>query len=751
MEPRPHREKHRSYFSNVKTRLGAKLPTNAQPLELLAHPWEQHHGGPQTGVGSGAWGGPPSVVRGDTDTAFRSQKTSGSKTPVIRNPQLRKYYLREMAPLRENTKGKPASPETSEGVAEYTVHPEDTVFSLASQCHSTPSQLVNHNRPSSHTLLPAQRLSIPDRKPSSLPQAVPPDPSDSVPSSPSCSPSPDADYDQLLDVETVPMPDGQLCLLALPSECDPAQGEGPTTMHYLKLCCRYITDRKGVVSGILLVTPNKIFFDPYKSHPLVMEHGCEEYLLSCSVDSILSASFFSDISRVHFNTASARPRSRKKVQKPKALGLLRHSRSGGAVSEVKPSTPSAPQGDKIHTPPLASDTHDRGLSSALRRKLSLEDGGPRGRGKVAHSVEAETLGGLAAAWGFHSDRASGETLQEAEAGALGVLSSAATFCCGGLDVGGRARAEPANSEAPQRQSAGTMLSGPACLPPGRSALMFLRLRLAVSPRKRVLFTPQPPTAKGPATKDAWFTLSQESSDELYAYLSQQRPDLCLLEGGEDEDEDEEFVLVDEKEEVSPSESRTGEDWEMVSVDDGAARSLILDKEPEGLDDILEKTNILEAADIQQISNHLPPRTVGHSWKLTYSTSVHGSSLKTLYRKLAHSESPGLLVIKDFHNQVFGSFMSHSLRPSETFYGTGETFLFTFYPEFKCFYWTGENSFFIKGDLDSIAIGGGSGHFGLWLDENLYLGRSSSCSTFNNSPLSKTDDFRVMEIEVWTFY
>lgn len=44
----------------------------------------------------------------------------------------------------------------------------------------------------------------------------------------------------------------------------------------------------------------------------------------------------------------------------------------------------------------------------------------------------------------------------------------------------------------------------------------------------------------------------------------------------------------------------------------------------------------------------------------------------------------------------------------------------------------------------------SGHFGLWVDENLYLGRSNPCYTFNNCCLSETNDFRVMELEVWTF-
>lgn len=54
------------------------------------------------------------------------------------------------------------------------------------------------------------------------------------------------------------------------------------------------------------MTSNKIFFDPCKTHPLVREHGCEEYLLSCSVDNLKSVSFTSDISHVHFSTSQQR-------------------------------------------------------------------------------------------------------------------------------------------------------------------------------------------------------------------------------------------------------------------------------------------------------------------------------------------------------------------------------------------------------------------------------------------------------------
>ncbi|KAF6721802.1 TLD domain-containing protein 2 [Oryzias melastigma] len=197
---------------------------------------------------------------------------------------------------------------------------------------------------------------------------------------------------------------------------------------------------------------------------------------------------------------------------------------------------------------------------------------------------------------------------------------------------------------------------------------------------------------------------------------------------------------------------SADDWEMVlKMEDSKDKQILAsEKEPDGLTSVVEKSQILEESHVRELNKELPPRTVGHSWQLTYSTSRHGASLKSLYRKLGAVDSPALIVIKDALDEVFGAFLSHPLRPSETFYGTGETFLFMLHPRYKCFKWTGENSFFIKGDLDCFAIGGGSGHFGLWVDESLYVGRSSPCYTFNNCCLSETDDFRIMELEVWTF-
>ncbi|KAK2844260.1 hypothetical protein Q5P01_010919 [Channa striata] len=163
----------------------------------------------------------------------------------------------------------------------------------------------------------------------------------------------------------------------------------------------------------------------------------------------------------------------------------------------------------------------------------------------------------------------------------------------------------------------------------------------------------------------------------------------------------------------------------------------------------DQSQLLGDHHLQQLAAEMPPRTYGYTWELVYSTAIHGISLKTLYRNMAGLDSPVLLVIKDMNKKVFGAFSSDSFRVSKYFYGTGETFLFSFSPEFQVYRWSGENSYFVSSNLDSLQIGGGGCGFGLWLDADLYHGASFSCPTFHNAPLSTEEDFIVQDLEVWT--
>lgn len=170
-----------------------------------------------------------------------------------------------------------------------------------------------------------------------------------------------------------------------------------------------------------------------------------------------------------------------------------------------------------------------------------------------------------------------------------------------------------------------------------------------------------------------------------------------------------------------------------------------------LPDLRGKSDILIERYIRDLSVYMPARAEGYAWTLAFTASQMGFSLKSLYRSLSKYEGPVLLLIKDNEQIVFGAFSSCNLKPSESFYGTGETYLFTFKQgQFRRFPWTGDNLFFIKGGYDSLAFGAGEGSFGLWLDEDLYHGSTHSCKTFNNEPLTNHEDFVVCALECWCF-
>ncbi|XP_014217207.1 oxidation resistance protein 1 isoform X3 [Copidosoma floridanum] len=199
-----------------------------------------------------------------------------------------------------------------------------------------------------------------------------------------------------------------------------------------------------------------------------------------------------------------------------------------------------------------------------------------------------------------------------------------------------------------------------------------------------------------------------------------------------------------------------QDPEVLSMSEELRRALYHNNSAVSLDseiivpDLVGATEILSDEHREQLCRHLPARAEGYLWTLVFSTSQNGFSLNSMYRKMSKVESPILLVIEDTEGNVFGALTSCSLRVSDHFYGTGESLLFRFTPRFQAFNWTGDNLYFIKGNNESLAIGAGDGKFGLWLDGDLYQGRTQSCSTYGNEPLAPHEDFVVKTLECWAF-
>ena len=69
--------------------------------------------------------------------------------------------------------------------------------------------------------------------------------------------------------------------------------------------------------------------------------------------------------------------------------------------------------------------------------------------------------------------------------------------------------------------------------------------------------------------------------------------------------------------------------------------------------------------------------------------------------------------------------------------------------FKAFPYRGINEFMVYCEANYISIGGGDGHYGLWLDDRLERGISDPCPTFGNERLSdEGPKFDILGLEVW---
>ncbi|XP_038206985.1 GTPase-activating protein skywalker isoform X4 [Zerene cesonia] len=184
-----------------------------------------------------------------------------------------------------------------------------------------------------------------------------------------------------------------------------------------------------------------------------------------------------------------------------------------------------------------------------------------------------------------------------------------------------------------------------------------------------------------------------------------------------------------------------------------------------------KSQILDHSELFTLWSWLPVRITMYQPVLLYTTEEHGCSLTTFYVRVEHHE-PTLLMIKTCNNEVFGAYCStrwfernqkDERGNRQAYFGTGETFLFSLYPERAKYPWVGcsagdgkeeqrvahGSELFMAADSKMITIGGGDGQ-AIWMDENIRYGKTDRCSTFNNPPLCPSGDFEIRVLEVYGF-
>ncbi|XP_052389660.1 oxidation resistance protein 1 isoform X2 [Carassius gibelio] len=722
------------------------------------------------------------------------------------------------------------------GTMEYVVESRDTLNSIALKFDTTPNELVQLNKLFSRAVVPGKVLYVPD------PEYI-----SSAESSPSLSPiSPLSPTSSEADLEKATTVSGDV--RRRHSTSGPGHGpprparvvsstseeEEALTEKFIKMNCKYISDGKGVVSGVLLVTPNNIMFDPHKSDRLVQERGCEEYGIMCPLEEVQSAAMCREITDIRvrelvpvdlelepsvtevshlkraprLNAANAAHRIRETGNdststaprsteaslsedvfteselspvRDDALATssdeLQQIKSSGASSEsvltINQSTTATEEPSLLNKKDVKEDVHDAETegtgwrNSGVKQSLNTTD--------LSSEVVSENVL-ESKKWDQLADEVKSRTTSEslcsdtvavedfAKAHEIQKSMEAQTMqTTNDMKDGEQGMASdftPAKViGADEEQSTEEVVPGPKGKQESNSH-KFLCLRVGRAMRKTFLSyasASMQQYAQRDRKHEYWFAVPSERSDHLYAFFVQWTPEV-YGEGLGGLTREPRFVVVKKSQDAESGEHDkpvpdiTFKDWEITTKEEVNSKHMLKsDPEPESFRPSLNEPSILLQPDqIEKLAKHLPPRTIGYPWSLAFSTSKHGMSIKSLYRAMQGQESPVLMVIKDSDGQLFGALASEPLKVSDSFYGTGETFVFTFCPEFEVFKWTGDNMFFVKGDMDSLAFGGGGGEFGLWLDGDLYHGRTHSCKTFGNPMLSKTEDFYVQDIEIWAF-
>ncbi|CAM4637968.1 unnamed protein product [Leuciscus chuanchicus] len=719
------------------------------------------------------------------------------------------------------------------GTMEYVVESRDTLNSIALKFDTTPNELVQLNKLFSRAVVPGKVLYVPD------PEYI-----SSAESSPSLSPisplsltSSEADLEKATtDSDDVHRRHSICHGPPRPARVvsSTSEEEEALTEKFLKMNCKYITDGKGIVSGVLLVTPNNVMFDPHKLDRLVQERGCEEYGIMCPLEEVQSAAMCREITDIRVRELVP-PDLELEPSIPEVSHLKRAPRlnAGDAAHRIREtgndSTSTAPRSTEaslsedvftesevspVRDDPLATSSDElqqiksSGASSESVQtinqaattteeptmadkkdvKEAVQNTGTEGRGWRDGGIE-QSLNATGLSTEVLSEKVLENAVRDQPADEAKSRTTSESLCSDTVAVEDFAKAHESQKsvEAQTMQSTSDMKEGdqkisndftPAIelgaeegqsteevvpLPKGKEkskSHKFLCLRVGRAMRKTFVSHASASMlqyAQRDRKHEYWFAVPSERSDHLYAFFVQWTPDV-YGEGLSGVTREPGFVVVKKNQDAESGEHDkpvldiTFKDWEITTKEEVNSKHMVKSEpEPESFRPSLnEPSDLLQPDQIEKLAKHLPPRTIGYPWSLAFSTSKHGMSIKSLYRTMQSQDSPVLMVIKDSDGQLFGALASEPFKVSDGFYGTGETFVFSFSPDLEVFKWTGDNMFFIKGDMDSLAFGGGGGEFGLWLDGDLYHGRTHSCKTFGNPMLSKTEDFYVQDIEIWSF-
>ncbi|ESN90540.1 hypothetical protein HELRODRAFT_166215 [Helobdella robusta] len=630
------------------------------------------------------------------------------------------------------------------GTFEYVVQEKDTLRGLAAKYDVNLSILKTINKLMTEVIFPDQVLYIPTEEyiHQSATSFIPAKNNEQKPGH---AERLSASFDEAYIIPPRPLSNEEV--IKIDEECH---------HKFVKIKSICLTDDGDEIPGILLITPDGVMFDPDSTDPVVMERGPDEFQLVDSIMSVISAAVYHDETLLAKDLLSQLATPSTVLKQPPhpdevATAVTFPSNISSGVENKQQVSLSTDQkfettnnttddkkivGYKTTDPPPAEQSTQIIVSDP--NKIYDND--------VFNASDATSSNKMDSSHSFNSTKV--------DDGKVKSPLKPSTSCDGDT---ARVLRNISNVSA---------ASSSISLDDQPTMKVFLRLKVHKNIDSLKNFRVSKKT-KNISRLEYWFAVPNDKNiDQLYAFFKKWTPSMA---NASDSDEAH-FVVVESDSPVANVIDQSNDlyneivesliqwkkrynfkkDWEIVSVKEYRRLTMVVEIKKLPLPELSEESRILTSGHVGMLTCNLPALAEGLNWCLMYSTEKHGFSLNTLYRKLSKTDLAFFLVVLDTNDNIFGALVVGRLKMSDHFYGSGESYLFTFYPEFKRFNWTGINNFFIKGSHDSLVFGASEGNNGLWLDADLYHGRTQACQTFDNEVLTSSEDFVVKCVEVWSF-
>jgi hypothetical protein len=178
--------------------------------------------------------------------------------------------------------------------------------------------------------------------------------------------------------------------------------------------------------------------------------------------------------------------------------------------------------------------------------------------------------------------------------------------------------------------------------------------------------------------------------------------------------------------------------------------------PDGVS--MEKSSLWCPAIIWTMHQCFTLKGIG-SFKLLYSSAVHGRSLNRYVHHVVGYKSETMFIITTTTGEIFGAFVSTPWESNSSYWSNSNCYLFGISPVLAmrhsishgpanyAYFFTNKKSF--SGKPVGIGFGGVPGNFRLWIDEDLLSGTVRTMDpSFETGAIASNPAFDIASIEVW---